>query len=262
MNAFHSIWSKPSGLPENFEILTAVLSSLLWQKNNGSISMVCDYMVADFLYSTGLFKVWNEIKVTLDDIPDSISPKIYWAAGKLFALSSFSAPVVGIDTDFLVWEKLDFNNIISVIHKEELETSCYPDLDVFKEFANDMDFSKKASNTAFFYINDDEFLKLYTKKSIEFMTKYNPKEASLPHMLFAEQRLFSMCAEKLGLEITEFSSLSELFSEKNRTFTHLWGYKDKLRKNPDLKKAYCEKIINRINSDFSEYSSLLDCLQI
>lgn len=262
MKAFHSIWSKPSGLPENFEILTAVLSSLLWQKTNGEICMVCDTPVADFLYSTGIFKVWNEIKVALDDIPDCINPKTYWAAGKLFALASFSAPVVGIDTDFLVWEKLDFDSPVSVIHTEDLEISCYPDLKDFKEFAPGFNFSKKASNTAFFCINNDEFLKLYTKKSIEFMKKYNPKEASLPHMLFAEQRLFSMCAEKLGINIREFSSIPYLFSQKNRSFTHLWGYKDKLRKNPDLKKSYCQKIIKRINCDFREYSYLLSNLQI
>lgn len=259
MKAFHSIWSKPKGefSPEAFEILSAVLSSLQWQKTNGEICMVCDTLVADFLYSTGLFKVWNEIKVTLDKIPDSINPKTYWAAGKIFALSEFPAPIVGIDTDFLVWKKLSFNNPISVIHTEELDPSCYPDLDDFTDFADGFDFLEKASNTAFFYINDNEFLEFYTKKSIEFMKKYNPNENSLPHMLFAEQRLFSMCAKKLSKRINEFSSLSELFSDKNETFTHLWGYKDILRKNPELKKSFCEKTIHRINSDFPEYSPLL-----
>lgn len=262
MNAFHSIWSKPkfsdSYSPEYFDILTAVLSALLWRKHNGKISMVCDSPVADFLYSNKLYSAWDEILVSLDYVSPSINPKNYWAAGKLFALSMFSAPIVGIDTDFLVWKKLEFNMPLMVIHKEDLEKSCYPDLQEFKEFSPFLDFSVKASNTAFFYIGNNDFLKLYTDTAIKFMGFYNPDSISLPSMLFAEQRLFSMCAKKLNIEITELSPLSDLFSQKNRTFTHLWGYKENLRKNPDLNHSYCEQCLKHISSiSYQLYEHLL-----
>ncbi len=259
MDAFHSVWSKPSGYecyrPEDFDILTTILSAVLWRKTNGRIFMVCDFSVADFLYSKKLDFLWDGIFPVLDKIPDSINEKTYWAAGKLFALSQFKAPIVGIDTDFLVWEKLDFKDSLYVIHKEELYPDCYPNLPEFLNFDKGLDFNEKASNTAFFYIGDDEFLKLYTKTAIEFMKTHNTDSVSLPHMLFAEQRLFSMCAKKLGLKISSLSTLDDLFSEKNRTFTHLWGHKSRLRKNPDLRKSYCDDCIRRIILELPSISS-------
>lgn len=265
MNAFHSIWSKPSKnsqySPQYFEILTAVLSALEWKKHNGRISMVCDSSVADFLYSNHLESAWDEIIISLDDIPDSINPKNYWAAGKLFALSLFDTPIVGIDTDFIVWKKLNFKAPLYVIHKEELTPECYPDLPEFKKLAQGFDFSVKASNTAFFYINNSDFLKLYTDTAISFMKNYSPNGISLPSMLFAEQRLFSMCAKKLDIEITELLPLNDLFTEKNRTFTHLWGYKETLRKNPDLNISYCEQCQKRITAISSQLCEHLLKLQ-
>lgn len=259
MDAFHSIWSRPSGkkvyTPEDFDILTTILSALCWKKNNGNIFMVCDSAVADFLYSKKIDFLWDKIFVTLDNIPETIDEKTYWAAGKLFALSNFSAPIVGIDTDFLVWEKLDFKEELYVIHKEELNRDSYPDLPEFLEFDASFDISENASNTAFFYIGNNDFLKYYTKTAIEFMSTHTPSAFSLPHMLFAEQRLFSMCAKKLGLKIHALSTLDNLFSEKNRTFTHLWGHKEIMRKNPELKSLYCKDCIRCITDDFSSISS-------
>lgn len=259
MDAFHSIWSRPSGKPyykpEDFDILTTILSAICWKKTNGRIFMVCDRAVADFLRCAKIDFLWDELFVTLDDIPRTIDEKTYWAAGKLFALSQFSAPIVGVDTDFLVWKKLEFKDKLYVIHREELHKDSYPDLEEFLNFNSTFDFSEQASNTAFFYIGDNDFLKLYTNTSIEFMKTHTPASFSLPHMLFAEQRLFSMCAKKSGLNITSLSTISDLFSEKNRTFTHLWGYKDVLRKNPELRIAYCEDCIERITSDFPLISS-------
>ena len=246
MDAFHSIWSKPSTQehykPEDFEILTTILSAILWKKHNGRIFMVCDFSVADFLYSKNLDFLWDDILPTLDKIPRSINEKTYWAAGKLFALSEFSAPIVGIDTDFLVWEKLEFKNPLYVIHREDLCQDSYPDLPEFLNFDESLDFSEK-------------FLKLYTKTAIEFMSTHNTENYSLPHMLFAEQRLFSMCAKKLSLPITSLSELCDLFSEKNRIFTHLWGHKEILRKNPDLRKSYCDDCISRITAECPLLSS-------
>ena len=259
MDAFHSIWSRPSGKsyykPEDFDILTTILSALCWKKTNGKIFMVCDQAVADFLRYAKIDFLWDEIFVTLDYIPHSIDAKTYWAAGKLFALSQFSAPIVGIDTDFLVWKKIEFKDKLYVIHREELQKDSYPDYDEFLNFDSSFDFTIPASNTAFFYIGDNDFLKLYTNNAIEFMKKHPTLSFSLPHMLFAEQRLFSMCAKKIGLNITSLSAISDLFSEKNRTFTHLWGYKDILRKNPEVKNSYCKDCIERIISDFPSISS-------
>lgn len=265
MNAFHSIWSKPrsasSYRPEFFEISTAVLSALEWRAHNGKIFMVCDSPTADFLYSSKLDTAWDKIITSLDNIPSSINPQNYWAAGKIFALSQFDTPIAGIDTDFIVWKKLRLTQPLYVIHKENISPECYPALPAFREFSDWLDFSVKASNTAFFCINNSDFLKLYTNTAIDFMKYYQPAEPFLPSMLFAEQRLFSMCAARLRLSITELSSLNALFSKENGTFTHLWGYKEQLRKNPELNNIYISQCLKRISSDFSpEFYSLYEHL--
>lgn len=254
MDAIHSLWTKPNTkLPDDFEILSAVLSALKWREKNGSISMITDSCGADFLHALGISEIWDEINTSLDFIPSSVNPQNYWAAGKIFALSKQIAPVVSLDTDFIVWNKINFPKTCASIHKEEIN-EVYPKHPDFLEFAYDMDFSAKPSNTAFIYINNQEFLNFYCKKSLEFMSKYTSPE--LAYMLFAEQRLFSMCAEKMNIEIHEFMPLDKLFTNQNNDFTHLWGHKTKLRQNKNARMEFNTKILTRLYADFPEYAKI------
>ena len=93
MEAVHVNWTKPQYISkgeyaaEDFEILTTILSALKWREKNGSIKMITDSRGAEYYKSRGMCSIWNDIETILDEVPDCIDPCMFWAGGKLFALS-------------------------------------------------------------------------------------------------------------------------------------------------------------------------------
>ena len=127
MDAIHINWTKPFrnrfNAPyevEDFEILTTILSALKWREKNGNIKMVTDSVGAQYYKKTGLDVIWNSVENILDNV--DVNSNVFWAAGKIFALKEQNAPVAMIDTDFIVWEKIDEEKLadVSVIHFENL----------------------------------------------------------------------------------------------------------------------------------------------
>lgn len=273
MNAIHINWTKPfvsrTNQPystEDFEILTTVLSALKWREKNGKIRMITDSVGYEYYKKTGLDIIWDGIDAILDGI--DVNPDVFWAAGKLFALKEQNAPVAMVDTDFIVWEKIDETALadVSVIHFEDLYPDVYPpeshfNMDNYK--FEDFNWSIKACNTAFCVITDEKLLRYYTDKAIEFMRHADETDDRLTYMVFAEQRLLPMCAEKLGKSVMAFSSLDKLFSGSENRFTHTWGMKQQMRDNPPLRHDFCRRCISRITHEYPYMHKVLkniECL--
>lgn len=261
MNAIHINWTKPftnkthgAYMTEDFELLTTILSALMWRGKNGNITMITDTVGAEYYRRIGLDCIWDNIETALDDV--DVNPDIFWAAGKLYALSRQTAPVAMIDTDFIVWETLDFDKLgdVTVIHFEDLYPDVYPPKEYFHmenyTFDSRLDWSVKACNTAFCVIKNDALLKLYTSMAIDFMRASGETDDRLKYMVFAEQRLLPMCAKMSGVQVDAFSNLNELFSEQEKRFTHTWGMKQQMRDNPALRYDFCKRCINRIIHEY------------
>lgn len=256
MNGVHTVWTPPKGgavFKTDYELLTAVLSALEWRKHNGKIIMFTDN--TEYFEKSGLSPVWDRI-VRLD-IKSSPDPYTFWAAGKIYAMKKMNTPFCMLDTDFIVWKKINFDKIrLSAIHEEELSMHVYPD---YKSFFENSDYNSliKPVNTAFTYINDAEFLRLYTTEAISFMKSFPKTDDKLCPMVFAEQRMFSMCADKLGIDIHIMSNLKSLFENgADGRFTHLWGFKRQMDENNVLRYDYRKRILSRIEKEFSEYSEI------
>ena len=90
---------------QDYELLTMILSALMWRKMNGPITLYGDARAIDYVEGQGLSHIWNggikEIQV-----PDSISPGVFWAAGKLYALKAAHMPAVMVDLDLIVWKNI------------------------------------------------------------------------------------------------------------------------------------------------------------
>jgi len=233
MNAFHSLWSKPqNGEPEEYVLLTMVLSALMWRKHNGRITMVTDSAGAELLEKHNVSHAWDEIVTDLDNIPEYVNPTVFWAAGKIYALSRFDSPVVSIDTDFIVWKNLGLEHTksdITVIHRETLNPAVYPDSRDFVTFDDGFDWTVLPANTAFVYFGNNKLASEYVKYADCFMSTYHGGGTLCP-MVFAEQRLLAMLSKKMKLRMNSFSSLEKLMGGKDERFTHLWGYKNTLNK--------------------------------
>ena len=272
IEAFHSNWTAPYLINnknyyiDDFEILTTIISALKWRENNGSIKMITDDIAADYYKKLGIDTIWDlGIDVSLNKINNDIDSNIFWAAGKIYALKGQKSPCVMIDTDFIVWDNIEnllLQSEISVIHKEKIISSVYPNKDYFNMnnnylFDENFDWSVLPSNTAFAYISNNEFKDYYTSESIKFMKNVINNNDKITNMVFAEQRLLSMCAERKKIKINEIMTLEELFNENQKLFTHTWGYKQEIRNDFKKRKDFCIRCIKRIFKDYPEYKEVI-----
>ncbi len=193
-----------------------------------------------------------------------VDPFLFWAAGKLAALRVQRAPVAMIDTDFIVWETLpDFDEPVGVIHREALNPCVYPPPSVFEMDSGysphpGWDFGEEACNTAFCVIKDAAFKDAYTAAAFDFMRHFRGGADRVTGMVYAEQRIIGMCARERGVPIRAFCSLDGLRPGRQTCFTHLWGYKDVLRRDAQARETFCRRCAARIVRDFpAERDTLL-----
>ena len=269
MIGIHTNWTKPYEVNiggeykiEDFELFTTILSALKWREKNGPIVLYADKTALEYYKKTGIAELYSDIKEL--NVDNEINPNMFWAAGKLFALREQGAPAAVIDTDFIVWDSILFDKLgeCTVIHFEDLYPSVYPPVEVFDMKSGytlpDFNMSLKACNTAFYVIKSQKLVQDYTETAIEFMKNANRSDDRLRHMVFAEQRLLNMCADKLGIEIMAFSNLERLYEDGYGFFTHVWGMKQQMRENGALRKSFCRRCADRIKHDYPQYSDLAD----
>lgn len=269
MTAIHSNWTKPriygsgSFFLEDFEILTLILSALKWREKNGHIKMVTDSIGYEFYKSHNMLDMWDEVTTDLDEIPSTINPSTFWAAGKIYALKKQSTPIAAIDTDFIVWDRLAFDNLpdLTYIHSEDIYPDVYPDISHFNmsndyTFDTNLDWSIRPANAAFYVIKNHNFKEKYTHEAIKFMNNAVGGD-NLTYMVFAEQRLMTMLAKHIGIQCMELSNLDKLFENGEKYFTHIWGMKQQMREMPQLRQSFCKKCIDRITADFPQYTQIL-----
>lgn len=279
MRAFHSNWTGPFFKKnpkghyeiEDFELLTTILSALKWQACNGDIQMITDECGADYYRSLGLETLWN---LGIDDsleaeMADDINATDFWAAGKLYALAKQKTPCVMLDTDFIVWEDMTETlsaHEVTVIHKEELDPGVYPEPAAFRMAADytyppDWDWAQLPCNTAFTFFNNVAFKDYYVSEAIRFMQGAQGGDP-LIYMVFAEQRLLSMCAEEKGVELFALSNTDSLFNSRQQQFTHVWGHKRYLRAHPEARVAFCKRCIARVQKDHPAFYPILTHMQV
>lgn len=270
MRAFQTLRTKNNSDFQiaDFEIFTMILSALEWKKFNGEIFLYTDSGGKKILDDIGISEIWDEVYTFLDAMDNfGIDENIFWAGAKIFALAYNPPPCVMIDLDFIVWQPINFDRFgsnIAVIHREEKDLPCYPDKNYFRfknnfSLPENLNWSLEPCNTAFAYFGDKNFVDKYRNFAFEFMKNSSPEKNKfgwdlLPYMVFVEQRWLAMCAEICGKKIYSFSNLLELFDNKQKFFTHLWGHKQFLRENPGDEKNFCRDCAGRIAYDFPNFS--------
>lgn len=264
MNGFYSLWTAPTmlGHPgeqyvmQDYEILMLMLSVSSFERHNGPVSMYADDAAASFLESEKIDDIFSRgIKIL--KVPEDIDPKVYWAAGKLYALKAENLPSVMIDTDLIIWKDLSRtleDTEIAVIHREELNPAIYPDPFSFEmkdgyAFPKNADFSVKPANTAMLYIKDPVFRDHYCEEALKFMRMSMPTEDTLNHMVFAEQRLLAVCAAEKNKTIFSFCE-DPMNLREQKTFTHFWGHKNLYKFNAGERTSGCRRMLSRLRNEY------------
>jgi hypothetical protein len=264
----------PNGIfkTDRFELYTAAISSLVRRKAGNRTIMHCDSHGAEYFGKIGLSDLWDEITITIPDDLEEINPKMFWAAGKLFALQATKvSPALMLDTDFIAWQLPELSESspeIIAAHNEPLSPNIYPDITHFKMkedyiFNQELDYTLQPLNTAFLYINDNEFKQYYIDCSMDFMKSALPCNDYLTYMVYAEQRLLPMLAKYKGINaktILEFEQLQNYGAPQKR-YTHTWGAKQIMRNNPHECERFCEKCRNRIRTDFPDWEWIIELIE-
>lgn len=266
MDGFYSIWSKPylenkktkEYDMQDFEVLTMVLSALKWQEHSGKTKMIADKPALTFLEKKGLLDIFQDGVEELS-VPEEISTKVFWAAGKLYALRKMEKPSVMIDLDLIIWKNMNEwfqKGDICVIHREEITPHVYPEPSFFhmKEgfsFPEDYDFHVLPCNTAMLYYKNVDFKNYYADSAISFMTECRETQENLKHMVFAEQRMLSICAKQKKQAIVSVFPLASDIGDQD-LFTHVWGHKNILRYNYQERKNFCHRILKRLQTEHGD----------
>jgi len=245
------------------EILTMVISALLWQKYNGSIKLYTDNRGYEFIKEHDLLSLWDggiDTKV-LEDNSYPIDPQIFWAAGKLIALEAQTAPCVMLDTDLIITRPINEileSSAIIALHPEVINPEVYLKPSLLKQpkgykFPDYYNWEVQPSNTAFLYIKDELFKTYYLNESKKFMFKNTEKPQELiSQMVFAEQRLLSICADHMKSPINYL--LTNPFSISNNNVIHLWGLKKILRENDKINAILSKQLIKTLGEELSSNS--------
>lgn len=274
--ALHVLWTRPvtvQGKSFNMtdaEILTMTISALMWQKHHGSIKLYTDHNGLRFINKHHLENLWNGgiDAYTLEHCSYPIDPEIFWAAGKLIAAEAQDGPVTLLDTDLIVTgpvSKLVSNKSVVALHPEALIPDAYLPPHLLKKpagfrFPAYYNWEVLPANTAFLSIQDITFKKFYLDESKKFMFDNRERPAEMvSQMVFAEQRLLTICAEHQNLPVGYL--LENPFSEDNQCIIHLWGFKKHMRQNNNLQIAYQKQLLRTLADELLPHPLIYNALR-
>jgi len=267
-NAFHTLWTKPVTTAGKLfemstaEILTMIVSALMWRKHNGSIKLYTDKAGYEFVSKHNLLELWDD-GIDTDVLENNcypIDPEVFWAAGKLIALEACSAPCVMLDTDLVVMKPVATvlaPSAVTALHAEALATDAYLPAHLLKKpngytFPDYYNWEVLPSNTAFLHIRDEKFKRFYLSESKGFMFGNVDKPAEMvSQMVFAEQRMLAICADHAGLPVDHL--LTGPFSLSNDLIIHLWGFKESLRKSETLQAIFSKQLFSKVVDELSGF---------
>lgn len=253
----------------DYELITLIASVLYYKSHSGPMYLVTDRRGLDYLNSLKLTSLYDKI-IELH-VNKDINPKIFWAAGKIYAHSVVTTPSISIDMDAIIWQPIHKTVKPCDAVALHVEPSDWPPYtkkwdDIQGPWSVVDSRAVEPVNTGVLALLADPLKYQYIEAAESFMVNFSRSnqqghKAEFSHgpsyvdeMVFAEQMMLSLIAKKLGARIRSISSYDR-FSDhmvENRKVTHLWNSKRGYRSHSRAREAYVHDMIDRLLKDFPE----------
>ena len=212
----------PGKIFSNYALYTMLLSALQWKKTNGNIKLYCDASVYEQLRQFRLLSCWDDIEVLRDDSVDrGINLQVFWSAVKFLVYERQYEPFVCIDTDLIVWKKLDICPDVDwqFAHWESIEPGdiSYPDTATLSKPAGyifpKLAFAEtRASNMCITVFNNMDFCRIFVNEAFKYMRGNKVDSISslhaTPEILYMEQRLPVLLSKRYGYTSVSYTHLT------------------------------------------------------
>jgi hypothetical protein len=175
-----------------------------------------------------------------------------------------------MDMDMVVWKNISdlFNADFMAIHSEPLDFQVYLPREKMATppgyIWDDLDWSIMPCNGALLYFGSEVVRRECARMGMEFIQNnlVGQESSSLPtYAVFVEQRLYPMCAHRLGANIgfflDSYHGTRLANGEVNKTFTHLWLYKRTLMSDADKRRVLCQRMIARVIAEYPNFADIL-----
>lgn len=236
MDGVYTLWSLPRPrrrphLPPLERLLLAV-SVLQWRALHGRALLYCDSAYASYLQRGGLLDLFDNVDTDTVDAAHELdlNPVTFWSLARLLALQAATAPFVALDCDMILWRDLTWffdPARIVVTHWESTENSrWYPDP---RELSTPPGYrwepwklaTTPAANVSLLYIGDMQTREDYIAEALHFAignpARARPDLGAAPELLFAEQRMLPLVAQRRGLTVTPL--IEAVWSPESDRFT-------------------------------------------
>lgn len=236
------------------EVCTMALSALEWRKHNGPMRLYADSQFASFVAKTGLEWIYDAgINTTvLGTLPEDIRYDTFWAAPKIFAYAAAELPAAFLDVDLILWGKVPDCAGQDVLYLHPEANSRGDGRDYILPPGHRLPpypWDGEEFNLGFVVLNNESLRQEFVTEAAGFM-RGNEAQEPWKHMCFAEQYLLAQCAKARKAKTR---ALLNGPPGDESVVTHLWGVKRKFRENPIRGRAWMNRCLERLETEFPPY---------
>jgi hypothetical protein len=269
---YHSFWTEPMDnvALSDPEIACLIAGALYYKQHSGPMHLITDQRGYEYLSRLKILSLYDSIREL--KVPRTINPKIFWAAGKIFAHRMMPCPSTSIDMDAVLWRPMPLFTLDSAIalHTEPKDWPHYatyrPEFNGPWDCANDEDVVPV--NTGVLSFRNEALKTRYINMAVEFMEEHSRRNTASVHstgqigsgyvggqcfveMVYAEQTMLSVAAGRqhgIGT-IVEYDRFIDHVID-NPIAMHLWNSKRGYLLHEKARETFVQNMISIVARDF------------
>lgn len=250
---------------DDFEVATMILSAYAYRKLVGPMTLFADDAGTEWANSIGLYKLYDDVRLLCVD--RRINQRIFWASGKIEAMSKMSAPCCSVDLDAVLWRRPPVTPDAVGLHFEPSWWDVYGWSHLRSKIDEWIDTPRRYRkhdyppvNTGILCINDEDLRQVYCDTAQTMMIQESQKPVTddservevdgsqVTEMVVIEQLLLANLCSGLNKSLKTLAKLDleRQHVRPNHYGYHLWSSKRFYRKHERAKEVYLAWVLNKL----------------